>query len=131
MPGQATQSHIKATPKRVDRQPIATRKPPQSLPNATPMLPQSLGKAWCGLAPFLLFRPMLPRPRGCRTPARFFILPSAFFLHLQPHGGPLAGPVGVVGAGIGEDDLLGFPVFEECEVGQVEPAAVLGSEERR
>src|ERR1039458_7197357 len=106
MPGQATQSHIKATPKRVDRQPIATPKPPQCDPNATSMLPQSLGKAWCGLAPFLLFRPMLPRPRGCRTPARFILLPSSFSLHLQSDGGPFVGLVGVVGARVGDDELV-------------------------
>ena len=38
-PGKATESHIKATPRPVDSQPIATPKPPQGDPNATPMRP--------------------------------------------------------------------------------------------
>jgi hypothetical protein len=42
----ATQSHLKATPKPVDSQPIATPKPLQSHLNATPKLPQSYPKAW-------------------------------------------------------------------------------------
>src|ERR1035441_10278962 len=37
----ATQSHIKATPKRVDSQPIGTPKPPEGYPKDTPRLPQS------------------------------------------------------------------------------------------
>jgi hypothetical protein len=39
--GQATQSHIKATPKRVDSQGIGTLKPPQCDPKATFMRPTS------------------------------------------------------------------------------------------
>jgi hypothetical protein len=44
-PGKATQSHIKATPKRVDSQGIGTPKPPQSHPNATLKPPQCDPKA--------------------------------------------------------------------------------------
>src|ERR1035437_535003 len=44
-PAKAAQSHLKATTKRVDRQPIATPMRPQSHPNASPRLPQSYPKA--------------------------------------------------------------------------------------
>src|ERR1035437_2093218 len=46
MPREATQCDLKATPKRVDRQRIATPKPPQCDLNATSMRPQSYLKAW-------------------------------------------------------------------------------------
>ena len=39
--GKATRSHLNATSKLIDSQPIATPKPPQGSTNATPMLPQS------------------------------------------------------------------------------------------
>ena len=41
----AAQSHLKATPKPVDSQPIATPRPPQSYPKAPPKPPQSHPKA--------------------------------------------------------------------------------------
>src|ERR1035437_41998 len=117
---------------------------PQCYPNATPMLPQCYPNAtpkpgesvvWAR-AVFVVpahatTPPWLPNGRLILhssfflLPSPFSLLPSPFSLHLQSDGGPFVGLVGVVGARIGEDDLFGFPVFEEREVGQVEPAAVL------